>query len=224
MLKKKLLYFVAIVLCISLPLAGCETFGSSAATGAGGGVLLSLIFGGNSSWENAAIGAVIGALAGVIAHEVKESRQTKTASETEKQHNEWNPEDGLAIKLENTTITPQLARVNDQVTSRVEYAILGAPSNGVDLVRAFELKDEKGKLLLGKSKEEKKVDGTWNSEVGFTVADEVKPGNYTLEQVIATKDGSQMQVAKSFFTVATDHAGNVTIVESSPEMLAAMNH
>lgn len=222
MRRKSIAFVTVVAFTFAVVFTGCQTTGQSSAAGAVVGGLLGGVIGNQSGHaaEGAAIGAVLGAGVGAIVGEVKkESRQVRTASETKQQHEDWSPNQGLQLELEESTISPQRVRPGDEVVAHLRYVALGVPETGIAIHERQILETPQGATVKLNEEELERTEGTWESDLTFLVAQKATPGKYTLKQSVAAS-GSQA-MGQNEFDVTELTAELTIIVEESAELLTA---
>lgn len=185
MIKNKRIQLAIVGLMLSsLVLAGCETAAGSAGTGAGIGAALGGIIGHQSGhgWEGAAIGAALGGLTGLVVHDIR-SRQIKTAQQTVQEYN-YQPAQGFKMDMRGGSVTPGTVRPGQQVTSTMQYAVLGAGS-GVKVDERAELRHDGQVVAKLAERTVDRTDGTWENELAIEVPKDAPTGEYVIAQRIS---------------------------------------
>lgn len=204
-MKNKRLRLAVVVLTLSsLVIAGCETAAGSAGLGAGLGGLAGGIIGHQSGhgWEGAAIGAVVGGLAGLVVHDIK-SRQLRTAQQTAQEYN-YQPAQGFRMDMKGGSVSPGTVRPGQQVTSRMQYAVLGTGS-GVKVAEKAELRRNGEVVAKLADRTVDRTDGTWENELAIEVPKDAPTGEYVIAQRISA--AGQTYGRDTSFNVATVTAG-----------------
>jgi hypothetical protein len=158
-------------------MTGCQTAGGSAAAGGGIGAGLGAIIGHQSghAGEGALIGLGVGALTGLIVHDVKARRQ-RTAQETAQQY-EYTPAQGQRLTFEHARVEPYRTYRGERVEATAQFALLGA-GPGVQLTESWILRDDRQEIAQLSSYTQTREDGTWVSTLPFRVPENLAPGNY----------------------------------------------
>lgn len=202
--QKVTLAIVGLVL-LSLVIAGCETAAGSAGLGAGLGGLAGGIIGHQSGhgWEGAAIGAAIGGLSGWIIHKEIQSRQLKTAQQTAQEYN-YQPAQGFRMDMRGGSVTPAAIKPGGQLTSTMEYAVLGA-GPGIKVQEKADLCSNGQVVAKIAERTVDRTDGIWENAVAIDVPKDAAPGSYVIAQRIT--GGGQTFQRDTPFTVTTVTAG-----------------
>ena len=169
-------------------MTGCQTRGESAGLGAAIGAVAGAIIGNQSGSqsEGAVIGAIIGGVGGLIVDDIQRTKAKKqaTAQETAVVY-DYNPSQGESMVFENSELLPGNAVRGEFVTASMQYALLGSgPGKTVTETRVIKQGDEIVSQIS--SQQFTRNDGTWVSTQDFRVPKNWKPGEYTLEQTVAT--------------------------------------
>ena len=170
---------IALVIVAGLGAAGCETMAQSGGLGAGTGAIIGHQRG--RAWEGAAIGAALGGVTGIIAHDIRE-RRTRTAEETAQAYN-YTPDQGFELQIERTEVSPRELNPGQRGTASVEYYLLGA-SGGTEVMERRELRRGNQVISELSSQTVTRTNGTWVSEMPFDVPHDAEPGLYTMHQVV----------------------------------------
>lgn len=162
---------------------------TGAAVGAVGGAIAGSLMGAHGArTETAIIGGIIGALAGGLighyAYDVKRSR-----AETDRKYN-YQPSQGVTLRLEGASVEPRVARPGDQVRLLATYAVMTpSPADKVVVRETREIKF--GNELVGKP--EVKVTrggGTYTSKVPLILPQDAKAGKYRVYTTIELANSS----------------------------------
>jgi len=204
MKNKRLQLAIVILMLSSLVIAGCETAAGSAGLGAGIGALAGGVVGHQSGhgWEGAAIGAALGGLTGLIVHDIK-SRQVKTAQQTVQEYN-YQPAQGFKMDMRGGSVSPGTVRAGQQVTSTMQYAVLGAGS-GVKVDEKAELCHNGQVVAKLAERTVDRTDGIWENQLAIEVPKDAPVGEYVIAQRIAS--AGQTFQRDSSFNVTTVTAG-----------------
>lgn len=188
----------ALSTCLILTMAGCQTYGEGAGAGAAVGALAGGIIGNQSgnALAGAAIGAAAGALVGVVAHDIKVQRAKDRAQTVETY--KYQPSQGEVLQIEDSTVTPQVARPGAMVTATLQYAIIGG-SAGTPVTETRRLVYGEKVISDVSSKKFTREDGTWLTTQDIKLPDSLKPGQYSLIQKVDTPQSSVFQTSN--FTV-----------------------
>jgi hypothetical protein len=197
MKNRKLKLAVVGLMLSSLVIAGCETAGGSAGLGAGIGALAGGIIGHQSGhgWEGAAIGAAVGGLSGWIIHREVKARQLRTAQQTAQEYN-YQPAQGFKMDMRGGSVSPGTVRPGQQVTSRVQYAVLGAGS-GVKVAEKTDLVQNGQVVAKLADRTVDRTDGIWENELALEVPKDAPTGEYVIAQRI-TSGGQSFQRDTTF--------------------------
>lgn len=184
-MKRRLLICGVVLLAVALVGAGCRTYGQAgglgAAIGAGTGALIGADRG--HALEGALIGGALGGLAGLVAHDVK-ARKAKDAQATAAEYN-YQPSQGEVLRLENARALPSAVNVGQMVQGTMQYALLGAPQNGVAVTETRQLR--RGNDILAESSQTvTRTSGTWVSTQDFELPRTAAPGEYQMVQTTQT--------------------------------------
>jgi gas vesicle protein len=185
MKNKRLLIGIVTLVSVALVALGCQTMGESAALGGALGAGAGAIIGNQSGnpITGALIGGAVGALAGLIIHDIK-VHQTRTAQQTAAQYN-YSPDQGVKIVGENAAANPNVIRPGGKVTTFVQYAVLGAPPNGIQIRETRTLRQNGQVIKQISSQDFMRTDGTWESTQEISFPNNVPPGTYEVAQTIS---------------------------------------
>lgn len=199
MTKKRLFMAVGLTLAATVGVTGCETAGQSAGLGAGLGGALGAVIGHQSGhgWEGAAIGAAIGGLAGYGIHKAQ-ARKVREAEATA-QYYQYQPAQGVRVYSEESTVAPNRVTKGNTVKASMEYAVLGAPADGITVVEKRVLRKDGEVLAELENTSVTRTNGTWVSTMDIAVNEDVQPGNYEIAQTLETPEGTFAK--SSTFTV-----------------------
>lgn len=173
--------------CLVVVMSGCQTYGEGAGAGAAVGAIAGGIIGHQSgrALEGAAIGAALGGLVGLIAHDIKVQR-AKSRQQTVEQYN-YTPSQGEVLSIEEYFVSPGVARPGERITASLQYALLGA-SEGTQVTETRRLLRGEKVIAELSSKKFTRQDGTWLTTQDFTLPNNLKPGEYTLDQRVETSE------------------------------------
>jgi len=181
--RTKLLVAGVGLLSVALVAAGCQTYGEAAGLGGAIGAGTGALIGHHNPVAGALIGGAVGALAGVVAHDIKVKR-ARTAQETAQQYN-YQPSQGEVLKMESNEALPSAVRPGNLVEGTMQYALLGVGSQGAQVVETRTLK-RGDQIIAESSKTVVRGDGTWVSTQQFQLPNNAPLGQYTMEQVAQT--------------------------------------
>lgn len=184
--------------CLFLTMAGCQTYGEGAGAGAAVGALAGGIIGNQSgnALAGAAIGAAAGALVGVVAHDIKVQRAKDRAQTVETY--KYQPGQGEVLQIEDTTVTPQVARAGATVSATLQYALITGTA-GTPVTETRRLLRGERVISDVSSKKITREDGTWLTTDNIKLPDSLQPGQYSLIQKVDTPQSSVFSTAT--FTV-----------------------
>lgn len=190
MTKRRFVMTVGLALAVAVGVSGCETAGQSAGAGAALGGALGAVIGHQSGhgWEGAAIGAAVGGLAGWGVHKVRARKVREEAATA--QYYQYQPAQGVKVYNEGVKVAPNRVTKGETVQASMEYAVLGAPTSGINVIEKRVLKKD-GEVLTALEEESvTRTNGTWVSTVDIEVTPEVEPGNYEIAQTLETPQGT----------------------------------
>ena len=172
--------------------------------GAGIGALAGGVVGHQSGhgWEGAAIGAALGGLTGLIVHDIK-SRQVKTAQQTAQEYN-YQPAQGFKMDMRGGSVSPGTVRQGQQVTSTMQYAVMGA-GGGVKVDEKADLRHNGQVVAKLAERTVDRTDGTWENQLAIEVPKDAPAGEYVIAQRISS--AGQTFQRDSSFNVTTVTAG-----------------
>lgn len=184
--------------CLVIGLVGCETTGKSAGLGAVIGGTAGAIIGHQSGHaaEGALIGAAAGGLTGWFVHDVRAER--KSNREQTVQTYNYEPSQGEVLSLEESYVTPSVARPGTMMDGSLQYAIIGSGGNTQVKETRRLLRGEKVISELS-SKTFTRQDGTWITSQQFKLPSNLSPGRYSLIQKVETSTSTVFGTAE--FTV-----------------------
>lgn len=189
--------FVFVSSCQTMPTVPEEHKG--AATGAGAGAAAGAVLGAvvGKDAKSAVIGGLIGALVGgVIGHYYYDQNRTGTA--TAQKYN-YDPSKGPMLKIEDVSVSPQIATAGGNVELRMTYAVL-TPSTGtqLELTEKREIRHN-GALVGNPEVRVTRAAGTYTASVPLTLPVDAKKGLYIVTYTVKSdKVSDEMQ---SSFTV-----------------------
>jgi hypothetical protein len=179
----------ALILCVALSLAGCQSYGGGAglgaALGAGAGALIGHQSG--NALEGAAIGAVVGGLTGLIAHDIK-AQKAKNRAQTAEAY-EYQPAQGEILGFERAEVMPNTVRPGELFTASIQYALLGT-GGGVQVTETRQLVHNGQVIADVSSQGFTRTDGTWVSDQEVRMPGNSKVGEYTLITRVNTAKSS----------------------------------
>lgn len=198
---KSCAFAMSLLVAIALVLSGCQTYGEAAGLGATTGAGAGAVIGNQSghAGEGAVIGAVLGTIAGLVAHDVKARRSMD--AETTAQRHSYDSQQGEVLELDDAQVYPHFVKPGNMAEATIQYALLGVPSKGVDVVETRILKRNSEVIAELSSKTFRRTAGTWVSTLPFRISDSLQPGEYVIMQVVQT--GQSRISASSSFTVGT---------------------
>ncbi len=188
-MTKRMKSVAVCVLAVSLLVStGCQTAGRTAGAGAALGAIAGAVIGHQSGHaaEGAAIGAVAGGATGYAVHKIR-ARKKQNRQTTERRYTEagaYKPSQGQMINIERGVLNPGTVRPGGSVKASMEYAVLGSGQGGMAVREIRTLKKGQQQLALLSSDEFTRDDGTWVSDMEFTVPSNAAPGEYALEQKV----------------------------------------
>ena len=134
--------------------------------------------------EGAAVGAVLGGLAGLIAHDVK-VRQSKSAQQTAFEYN-YQPSQGERLLFERTEVLPPTVTPGNMIEATVQYALLGTGS-GVQVTESRTLMRGNQVVSELSTTTMTRTDGTWVSSQQFRLPPNLPPGEYSILTRVTTR-------------------------------------
>lgn len=169
-------------------MTGCQTRGESAGAGAAIGAIAGAIIGNQSGnqGEGAIIGAIIGGVGGLIVDDIQRTKAKKQASAEETAVvYDYKPSQGESMVFEMSELIPGTVLRGEFATASMQYALLGSgPGKVVTETRVIK---QNGEVVSQISSQQfTRNDGTWVSTQDFRIPRNWKPGEYTLEQTVAT--------------------------------------
>lgn len=199
--EKACVVAMCLLITMSLVLSGCQTYGEAAGLGAATGAGAGAVIGHQSghAGEGAVIGAVLGTIAGLVAHDVKARRSMD--EQTTAQRHQYDSQQGEVLELDDAQVYPHFVKPGNMAEATIQYALLGVPSKGVDVVETRILKRNNEVIAELSSKTFRRTAGTWVSTLPFRISDSLEPGEYVIMQVVQTRQ-SRIS-ASSAFTVGT---------------------
>ncbi len=190
---------IALVMVAALGAAGCQTYGGTAATGAGAGALAGGIIGHQRgrAGEGALIGAALGGLTGLVVHDIRVQR-ARGREETVQEYN-YQPAQGEMLQFENARVMPSRPRPGTMADAEIQYALLGTQGNGAQVTESRVLRRGNQTIAELSNNTFTRSDGTWVSTMPFRVPENLEPGEYTIYQTVRT---SQSQISgNATFTI-----------------------
>lgn len=190
------------VIALSAVLAGCETYGESAALGGLIGAASGAIIGhqSDSQGEGAIIGAVVGSAAGAIAKDQQERRKAERSasgrdSDVDDAPTRPRPRprprpDEFAdetLVLEDITVLPSVVQRGNLVEVSIQYAVLGA-DDGVRIKESRSLMRNGEEIELFSSRMIYRANGSWVSPEQFRISRRLEPGEYEIVQTVESRD------------------------------------
>jgi gas vesicle protein len=192
MTKKNLAIAVVLTVSVGLVAMGCETMGESAGLGGALGAGAGAIIGHQSGHtvEGALIGAAVGALAGIVIHDIK-AHQVRDAQQTAAQYN-YAPAQGVKIVGESGSCNPVTIHPGQAVNTSVQYAVMGAPQNGITITETRTLRQNGQVIKQVSSQDFMRTDGTWESSQQISFPSNAPAGTYEVCQTVSAQ-GAQFQ-------------------------------
>jgi hypothetical protein len=102
------------------------------------------------------------------------------------------PTGGCVLRLDRVTIKPNRARPGDTLVLTTTYTILTPEQVGMPVSITRQIFYQGKSLGLTKSIETRRLNGTWDQEINFTLPTNAVPGIYTLVTLIKTNYGTAM--------------------------------
>ena len=99
----------------------------------------------------------------------------------------YEPQNGLVLKIQKSSITPTKVKKDEQVTLTLQYVIMGAPAAGIKVTEKSTLLSDGKELTILKDESTTKENGTWENTLTFAVPDSAKPGKYTIIQELSAQ-------------------------------------
>lgn len=175
--------------CSSIPQehrGAAKGAGIGAATGAVAGAVLA-----GDKTEGALLGGLAGALiGGAVGHYTVDKE--KNAEETAQDYN-YRPSEGTRVRIEETSVDPEVVRAGDKVEIESKYAVLSPNSDEqVKVSEAFEIRHN-GELVGNPQATVSHDPGTYNASVPLFLPENAKSGTYEVVTTISaagTRDRS----------------------------------
>ncbi len=113
---------------------------------------------------------------------------SRMVSGTEKTRKALNYRDsqGLVVRLLDQSVRPKRVQPGKPISVTVEYALMGAPKQGVGLHLRQSLWFKKKLLGVVFNRSFKRADGTWEDSFKITVPEAAEPGGYALGIIMST--------------------------------------
>lgn len=198
---KRLTTLTAAAAMAALAVAGCQTYGESAAAGGILGSALGAIIGHQSGHqgEGAIIGAVLGGMTGLVVHDVQ-TQQARGGAETAEEYG-YEARQGEMLELEYARVLPSVVVRGNMVEATVQYALL-TDERATDVKETRVLRRD-GKVVAELStKHFTRASGSWVSTLPFRVPRDLAPGEYELVQTVRTAESTVSSV--NTFNVSAD--------------------
>lgn len=185
------------IVCIAAAIAGCQTYGESAALGgligAGAGAIIGHQSG--EGLEGAAIGAAVGAAAGAIAKDQQVRREERREVEYEVRRpapSATTPPPRTApgaetLVIEDVTVLPSVVRRGNIVEVSIQYAVFNA-SDGIRLRETRTLYKDGREIEVFASNLIYRSNGSWVSPQQFRIANSLEPGVYEIVQTVESRN------------------------------------
>ncbi len=165
--------------------------GIGAATGALAGALLGSK---RAKTEMAVVGGLLGALAGgAIGHYAYDQKRTK--EETAQKYN-YQPSEGVLLRIEDVAIVPAVAKPGDKVEMKMTYAVLGVPAgSGAEFSEIREIRYQ-GELYGKPEVTVSRQDGTYSSGIPLVLPADAKKGKYIVTMTVkGTAAGDSKEIS-----------------------------
>lgn len=180
--------------CIAAAIAGCQTYGESAALGGLIGAAAGTIIGhqSDSELEGAAIGAAVGAAAGAIAKDQQVRREERREADYEARRSTpppppQPPQDAETLALENITVMPSVVHRGNIVEVSIQYAVYNA-GDGIRIRETRALFKDGREVETFASNLIYRGNGSWVSPQQFRIAHDLGPGVYEIVQTIESRN------------------------------------
>jgi len=102
------------------------------------------------------------------------------------------PTGGCVLRIDRVQIKPNLARAGDTLLLTTTYTILTPEQVGLPVAITRQIFYQGKSLGRTKSIETRRLNGTWDQEINFTLPANAAPGIYTLVTLIKTDYGTAM--------------------------------
>lgn len=174
-------------------LAGCQTYGESAALGGLIGAAAGTIIGHQSGHEleGMAIGAAAGAAVGAIAKDQEVRREYEREMEYQAQLPPSPPPPDTVsaetLVLENITVLPSTVRHGEILEVSMQYGVYNA-RDGVQLKETRTLYKDGREVEAFSSTVIYRANGSWVSGQQFRVANRLEPGFYEIVQTVESRN------------------------------------
>lgn len=183
---------------IAIAIAGCQTYGESAALGGLIGAAAGTIIGHQSGeeLEGAAIGAAVGAAAGAIAKDQQVRREERREAEYEARRPlppppppppAGDPADAETLVIEDVTVLPSVVARGNIVEVSIQYAVFNS-GNGVRLKETRTLYKDGREVEVFASNLIYRSNGSWVSPQQFRIARTLEPGVYEIVQRVESRN------------------------------------
>lgn len=179
---------VALSLGASMLVSGCATVpedqkgkAEGGAIGAAAGAVLGGIIGSQSgsTGKGMVLGALIGGLSGALIGDYYYD-QKKTPLQTTQTYG-YTPSQGTLVRLEQTKVTPSVAKPGDRVNIESTYAVLDSRSSATIPVREVrEIRSKTGELIGRPEVQVNREGGTYSSSVPIVLPSNAKKGVYVV--------------------------------------------
>lgn len=124
--------------------------------------------------------------------------QTSDAGST-REDLDYQKDSGLILRLNNSDVTPPRVRTGEKVVVSVQYALVGAPNEGINVEEARLLWFKGEQLAKLNEDVERRESGTWESTLSFRVPDVAESGTYEIIQKLRAEE--KKVTASVFFEV-----------------------
>lgn len=115
------------------------------------------------------------------------AKKVNSAGAAEKQVG-YRSGDGVVLRLDSTSIEPRLVSPGGEVIVKIEYALVGAPDNGVNIEEKRFLRFNGEQLATLNNDVERRDNGTWESALSFRVPNVAEGGSYEVVQELQSSD------------------------------------
>ena len=204
---------VALVLLLSVSFMSCTTPsgtydpGRSTAAGAAGGAVAGAAIGSiigaatgspaTGAWVGAASGAIVGGVGGALY--ARHMNQQMRSREMAAQQYNYSASRGAVVDINEVRATPTTVRPGQTVDIFTTYTILTPQDTPAQVTLYREVRRNGQVVGQPHSVQARNQNGTYQDRVGFTVPRSAPPGNYTVNNRVASAYGTAERSA--FFTV-----------------------
>jgi hypothetical protein len=106
------------------------------------------------------------------------------------------PTGGCVIRLDRVSVHPPRARAGDTLLLTTSYTLLTPEQVAIPITITREIFFHGTSLGKTKSMETRRLNGTWDQEINFSLPADAKPGTYTLVTIVNTGYGRSQKTVE----------------------------